>query len=282
MPPARAPSGACPACGAAVAQDQRYCLECGERQAQRSEFLRSGPPTAAAPATPPRPPGATPPGASGEPGGQRNNTVTLLAAVGVLLLAMGVGVLIGRSGSSSGRTPAPQVITIGSSAATTTGTGNGEEAFASDWPAGKSGWTVELQTLPASSTPSQLAAAKTAASGKAKSVGALKAEEFPSVGASGIVIYSGDYRSKAKAQRALAALKGSFPGAKAVQVSSGASAGSGSTSKAPPASAGGNKPSVKSSLSKPAPLSSIKKGKHSSGKQAEEESASLPEVVETD
>jgi hypothetical protein len=45
---------------------------------------------------------------------QRGNVLTLIAGIGVLLLAMGVGVLIGRSGSSSaGSTPAPQVITVG-------------------------------------------------------------------------------------------------------------------------------------------------------------------------
>jgi hypothetical protein len=47
----------------------------------------------------------------------RNNVLTLIAGIGVLLLAMGVGVLIGRSGgASAAATPAPQVITVGGAA----------------------------------------------------------------------------------------------------------------------------------------------------------------------
>ena len=48
------------------------------------------------------------------PAWPRNNVLTLIAGIGVLLLAMGVGVLIGRSGGSgTAGTPAPQVITLG-------------------------------------------------------------------------------------------------------------------------------------------------------------------------
>ncbi len=206
--------------------------------------------------------------------------MALLAGVGVLLLAMGVGVLIGRSGSGSGRAPAPEIVTVGSSAPATSTTASTptEEAFKSDWPAGRKGWTVELQTLGESSTPAQVTAARTAAEGKgAKSVGALKAEEFPSVGGSGFVIYSGDYSNKAQAEHALAGLKKSFPGAKAVQVSSG---GSATASSLPSAASGGNKPKAPSSVTQPAKLAPKTGGKHSTS-QAEKESAEIPEVVET-
>ncbi len=91
----------CESCGAPLARDQRYCLECGERRVPMSSVLRAGRRAAARP--PPRPPArrhhrvalaghATAP--------QRNATLTVIAGVGVLLLAMGVGVLIGRSGAS--------------------------------------------------------------------------------------------------------------------------------------------------------------------------------------
>jgi hypothetical protein len=44
---------------------------------------------------------------------QRSNTLSVIAGVGVLLLAMGVGVLIGRSSGSSKQSAAPaQVITV--------------------------------------------------------------------------------------------------------------------------------------------------------------------------
>lgn len=53
--------------------------------------------------------------------GQRGNTVTVIAGVGVLLLAMGVGVLIGRSGNSKpAAAPAP-VISVAQPGASTTG-----------------------------------------------------------------------------------------------------------------------------------------------------------------
>jgi hypothetical protein len=51
----------------------------------------------------------------------RNNSVALIAGVGVLLLAMGVGVLIGRASSGSAKAPPAQVISLGATtgAATT-------------------------------------------------------------------------------------------------------------------------------------------------------------------
>lgn len=266
---------ACAACGSPVAADQRYCLECGERQVPVSEFLRGG-----APAHPPeQPPAALLPGPPAEP--PRSNLVALLAGVGVLLLAMGVGVLIGRSGSGTARSPATEVVSVAGGATNTTAAAAtpSEEAFKSDWPAGKSGWTVELQTLPEGSTAAQVAAAKTAATAKgAKSVGALKAEEFPSVGGSGYVVYSGAYQSRAQAAHAAGSLKKAFPGAKPVDVSNGSGSEPSSSPRIPPSSSGGNKPSVPSSLTKPARLAP-KPASH--GRKYEEESAKLPEVVET-
>jgi hypothetical protein len=108
----------CAECGAPLASDQRYCVECGERRGER-RF-----PAALQPA--PTPPASAPPA----PAGQRSrmsSSTTLIAGVGTLLLAMGVGVLIGRSGSSSsGHAAGVSVVTVGSAtgaaAGTTTGT----------------------------------------------------------------------------------------------------------------------------------------------------------------
>ena len=67
----------------------------------------------------------------------------------MLLLAIGVGVLIGRSGSSSKQSPAPvEVVTQGGAP---TGA-SAEASFTGDWPSGTSGYTVQLQTLPVSGT----------------------------------------------------------------------------------------------------------------------------------
>jgi hypothetical protein len=271
----------CPSCGSPLGADQRYCLECGERQAPVSEFLRSGGPVSSSPpVTPPRPPGA-PPG-SAQQGPRNNNTVSLLAGVGVLLLALGVGVLIGRSGSgkSSG---APIVVTQGAAAAPGPAAST-EASFTADWPSGTSGYTVQLETLPASGTSTAaVIAAKTAAGKKgATGVGALKSEEFASLEGENYVIYSGVYPKHAEAEKALASLKKTFPGAKVIHVSKSSSSSSSSSSSKGGSSGtqGGSKPSVPSSLSKPASSNALP-SHHASGKKFEEESAKLPDVVET-
>jgi len=244
-----------------------------------SSVLLGGPPPrgsqADAPAAPPAsPPPAGAPPAAGAP--QRNNTLTVIAGVGVLLLAMGVGVLIGRSGAPKQSAAPAQVITVGAATSTDTGTtGSSEASFTGDWPSGTSGYTVQLQTLPQSGTAvSAVEAAKTSASAKgAKAVGALKSEEFSSLTAGSYVIYSGDYHKKPEAEKALAGLKKSFPGAKVVKVSNGES----SSSTGGSSSSGG----AGGSESKPAPPSVLNSLKGAKGKSYEEKSKNLPDVVET-
>jgi hypothetical protein len=114
----------CAHCGAPLARDQRYCLECGTPRTYLSGMLLErlrAPTEQAQPGQSPPPNGAVPyatPAASSP--WQRNGVLTLIAGIGVLLLAMGVGVLIGRSGSSgAASTPAPQVITVGGGTGTT-------------------------------------------------------------------------------------------------------------------------------------------------------------------
>ena len=285
------PSGAtacCASCGAPLADDQRYCLECGERRVAMSSVLTGGPPTGhqaatagspeLAPAGPPVPPGGPYPPKSSpwENAWQRNPALTAIAGVGVLLLAMGVGVLIGRSGSSKPSSAAPSVIAVAPSGGSSAGTGASSETFTSDWPSGTSGYTVRLQTLPQGTGASAIGAAKATATAKgAKSVGALKDEEFSSLSGSGYVIYSGVYHTRSQAQQALAGLKKSFPGATVIQVSNGSSAsGSGSSSSSSSKGAG-------SSITHPAPPSALESLKGAKGKSYEEKSKNLPDVVET-
>lgn len=226
----------------------------------------------AAPPTTPQPPL---PVAGVAAGGQRNNALMVIAGVGVLLLAMGVGVLIGRSGSAKQSAPPAQVITVGSTGSG--GGGSAEASFTGDWPAGASGYTVQLQTLPETGTTvAAVESAKSAASAKgAKAVGALKSSEFSSLSSGQYVIYSGDYHKRAEAQKALAALKKSFPAAKVIEVSNGKS---GSSSERAAAASGGG---VGSSESHPAPPSVLKSLKGAKGKSYEEKSLNLPDVVET-
>jgi hypothetical protein len=115
----------CVACGTPLSSDQRYCVNCGERRSKpRFSLPQMAEPAAKVPATTGRPrrrPHA--------PAG-----VTVVAGVGTLLLAMGVGVLIGRTNTRSvaqGSSPKTQVVYLNgpspngsattSSAATTVG-----------------------------------------------------------------------------------------------------------------------------------------------------------------
>ncbi|MEA2167420.1 MAG: hypothetical protein QOF76_720 [Solirubrobacteraceae bacterium] len=123
-PPPVAPAPSCPSCGATMAHDQRYCLRCGERRgAPRVAFAREPAPPPAAPV--PAAPLAEPV--------RRASTPVWVAAVGVLMLAMGVGVLIGQSGDDAPATApaAPVTLTIPSgtpAAATPTPTAAAEDS----------------------------------------------------------------------------------------------------------------------------------------------------------
>jgi hypothetical protein len=103
----------CPSCGSTVAADQRYCLHCGQRCGEpRLPFMnavtfmdamRTPSEALAAPTAP-------------QPRRRRlSPNAALIAGVGTLLLAMGVGVLIGHSGNQTVATNAAapaQVITV--------------------------------------------------------------------------------------------------------------------------------------------------------------------------
>ena len=218
----------------------------------------------------------------------RGNALTVIAGVGVLLLAMGVGVLIGCS-SASTKTPAPQVITVGSVGSAGTGSGGGGSepstaSFSGDWPSGTSGYTGQPQMLPQSGTQaSAVEAAKTAASAKgAKSVGALKSEEFSSLGGTNYVIYSGVYHKRPAAQNALKGLKKSFPGATVIKVSNaGESSGSSSHESSTPSEQGWHQPPLGCRLQphQPAPPTVVKQELTKKGKGYEQESKNLPNVI---
>ncbi len=273
----------CASCGAPLAADQRYCLECGARCHPMSSVLLAGPPGSGPQPAPAATPPAAPPGApSGAPPAgawQRNTTLTVIAGVGVLLLAMGVGVLIGRAGSSKSSAAPAQVISVAStpSGGTSAAPAASEAAFTDSWPAGTNGYTVQLQTLPvAGTTVSAVEAAKTAATAKgAAGVGALKSTDFSSLPSGNYVIYAGVDHSKSEAEKALASLKKKFPSASVIQVSNHGSSPSGGGS----GSAG--KSGAGSSLSHPAPPSVVENLNKVKGKSYEEKSKNLPNVIET-
>jgi hypothetical protein len=135
----------CAKCSAPLADDQRYCLQCGEPRPHVS-----GPPsrTPATPTSPPAPP-VVPAIPSASPNG-RNNTLALLAGIGVLLLAMGVGVLIGRAEAGSAKVPPAQVISVGGAAAASSTTATTP--------------TTTTTETPAAGTPKKAAKSKAASS----------------------------------------------------------------------------------------------------------------------
>jgi hypothetical protein len=125
----------CPSCGALVANDQRYCLACGQRHGEpRLPFMDAvvfmdamkAPPEAAS-APPPKSRRRISPNAA------------LIAGVGTLLLALGIGVLIGRSGnhSSAPASQPPIVIKGGGEEAGATTSAAGGEAISGTSTTGK-------------------------------------------------------------------------------------------------------------------------------------------------
>jgi hypothetical protein len=217
----------CPACGAPLASDQRYCLECGHRRAASrvpyAQLLNGRdadevlPPVEVAAAPPPEPPRHSPQLLAGAAGG---------AAALLLGLGMLVGFLFGGGGDEPLQVAQPvaqkpPIVNI-------TNTGGGEAVaaeFSEDWPAGESGWTVQLETLPKDgSEVADVETAKSAAeSGGAADVGALDSDGYSSLKPGNYVIYSGVFTgkgAKGKAQAALKKLKQDFPDAKVVEVAS--------------------------------------------------------------
>jgi hypothetical protein len=240
----------CAGCGSPLASDQRYCLNCGRRRANArlpfDEVLAyaadgtagghagGGNGAGAAAATAPVPPrperGLTP--------------LAVVLALSAVVVALGLGVVLGRGGNNSSSPAKPQVITVGGAAASpaSTGAGDAGAAFTSDWPEGQEGYTVQLQVLPKDSTqPDAVAAAKTDAEGKgAANVGALDSDSFASLPAGNYVVYAGVFKGKAAAAKALKKLKKDFPDAKVVRVSTTAGAAA-STGAADPNALNGKK-----------------------------------------
>jgi hypothetical protein len=141
------PGGSCRECGAPHAKDQRYCLACGAPLAGSGATVAFAPVAGEHPSPPSSPPphllAGSPAGApAGSPpqnqafgaagGHGASSAPTVIAGVGVLLLAMGVGVLIGRTGNSASPAAAvsPQVVTVTAST-TTSSTEAGESATGS-------------------------------------------------------------------------------------------------------------------------------------------------------
>lgn len=121
----------CPSCGAALAEDQRYCLNCGQRRGEpRVDFRRHLDSQATVTKDPPPPPPPEKPQRDYAPLAAAGG----IAVLGVMLL---IGVLIGRgTGGGEESAATPQVITVG---AAESSAADGNEEAQSDNGAGKTG-----------------------------------------------------------------------------------------------------------------------------------------------
>lgn len=132
----------CPSCGAALAEDQRYCLNCGQRQGDaRVDFRRHLEPKALATKEPPTEskngsgsPGALAPVAAGpQPEKPQRDYAPLAAAGGIAVLGIMllIGVLIGRGTGGNESSETPQVVTV-PAAESSANAGAGQSSTGSD------------------------------------------------------------------------------------------------------------------------------------------------------
>jgi hypothetical protein len=160
----------CANCGAPLASDQRYCVQCGERRGT-SRFSTA---TMSAPA-------ATTPSRTAGPPPERHRSwssgTTLIAGIATLLLALGVGVLIGKAGNNSTpKAQAPEVITVNGGGSSATGAG-ATSAGATGAVAGgaSAGSTHHSASKPAHTTPkTEATKAKAAAKSSKPTTSAVK------------------------------------------------------------------------------------------------------------
>src|SRR3954454_17927953 len=202
----------CEECGAPLDEKQRYCVSCGARRRDK------GGPATRGFATSGRRVRRGPGKATG-PSGARAAAVLFFV---VLPIAGAIGVLVGKGNGNDNKDLADAIQNLqaggaGSQLASTTAS----RPITSDWTLDK-GYTVELKTLPQSSDQATVDTAKKAASSQgAADVGIINPAEFPVTPAprgGGYVLYSGQFKTKAEAAKAVAKLKPKFPGAIVVAV----------------------------------------------------------------
>ena len=126
-------SDACPSCGSQLAADQRYCLHCGQRRGDPRLPVMDAVQFMEASRRPAQPQAAAAPPPPSSRRRLLSANASMVAAVATLVLAMGVGVLIGQSGgdSSNASAPAPQIIRVGGGAETASTAPAGGNASAS-------------------------------------------------------------------------------------------------------------------------------------------------------
>jgi hypothetical protein len=204
---------ACEECGAPLDEKQRYCVSCGARRRDKG-----GPAVQYFAGAGRR--GRRSGTKSGNPSGARAAAVLFFV---ILPIAVAVGVLVGKGNSSNNdQQLADALKNLQTNGTANTLASNTSAPITSDWTLDK-GYTVELKTLPQSGTDQAAvdAAKQDATSKGATDVGILNTTEFtvtPAPQGGGYVLYSGQFKSKGEATKALGKLKAKFPDAVVVSV----------------------------------------------------------------
>jgi len=203
---------ACEECGAPLDEKQRYCVSCGARRRDKGGpavqyFANAGRRSRRGP------------GKGAGPSGARAAAVLFFV---VLPIAVAIGVLVGKGNGNDNQDLANAIKNLqaggtGSQLASTAAS----TPITSDWTL-EAGYTVELKMLPQSSDQAAVDAAKKAASSQgAPDVGVINPADFtvtPAPQGGGYVLYSGQYKTRAEAMKALPKVKGKFLGALVVAV----------------------------------------------------------------
>jgi hypothetical protein len=203
----------CEDCGAPLDEKQRYCVSCGARRRDKGgpavQYFAGA-------------------GKRGRRGTAKATGTSGARAAAVLFfvvlpIAVAIGVLVGKGNGNNDQDLADaiknlQVNGTGSQLASTAAA----TPVTSDWTLDK-GYTVELKTLPADGTDQAAvdSAKKDAMDQGATDVGIINTSEFtvtPAPAAGAFVLYSGQFKSKAEATKALGKLKAKFKDAQVVSV----------------------------------------------------------------
>lgn len=221
----------CDSCGSPVDESQRYCVVCGTRRRHSNDpaarFMSEG--------TKRRRATASPAAVSAGARPRRSASLASAALITLIPVALGAGVLIGRSSGGGDANliaalkaqKAPVIQYSGSAPASGSATrlaaGTAVAAPVSSF-SGSSGYAVELGTLPAGTSRAAAASAERADRAKgATALGLISLSQFsvkPRPPSGAYVIYSGHYSSAQAARSALAKLKKSFPKATVIEIKS--------------------------------------------------------------
>lgn len=192
----------CPRCGAHLRDDQEWCLQCGTG--------------VGAHVAPPR--------------GWR----VPVAVVGSILALVAIAVILAivelasdaeqvTTAPPAAATPAPTVVPTTTPAPTATATptptatapSSGGTSATTEWPPGKTGFTIVLES---DSTRSAAQARAKELVGQGMAVGVLDSTGYRRVTPNRFVVFSGVYASRAEAQKALAGIRSRVAGAQVKRV----------------------------------------------------------------